>query len=131
MLKRKNFILLGSVVFILLAVALVSLLNRTSTSAPTSDVRARAGVTKMLRLNGTVSSVDESGGTIVVDNVYFADESRAGEAKSLGTWTVTAPANFNLSSVSPGQTIVMGIDAKTFLADTHTVTALTITPAAK
>lgn len=107
---------------------MVSLLSRTGSSSSGVDVRARAGITKALQLTGTVASVDESKGTLVVDNAYLADESRSGEPKSLGSWTVTAPSEFNFASISPGQQVAIGIDSKTFLVEGHTVTALTITP---
>lgn len=126
--KNNTLFLFGSVILVVLAIPLVSLLSRPRQSDIT-DVRARAATTKTLQMNGTVSSTDESTGTLMVDNVYLADESRAGEAKSLGTWTVTVPADFNLASVSVGQEVTIGIDSKTFLAQSHTVTALTITNA--
>lgn len=126
---NKNMFLLGSVFLIILAVAMVALLNRGTSPSGSEDIRARAAVTKSLQLNGTVANIDESTGTIIVDNVYLADNSRVGEATSMGTWTVTAPPNFNMASIAPGQNVVMGIDSKTFLAQSRTVTALTIVPA--
>jgi hypothetical protein len=128
MIKNKNIFLFGSVILVALAIPLVSILGRIGSSSTTGDVRARASATNALQMNGTVSSIHEIDGTLVVDNIYLADESRAGDAKSLGSWTVTAPGGFNFASVSLGQPIVMGIDAETFLAETHTVTALSITP---
>lgn len=129
MYKHKNLLLLGSVIFILLAVALVAILDRTGSSSGSSDVRARASATNALQLNGTVNSVDEIQGTLLVDNVYLADESRSADAQNLGSWIVTAPpGGFNFASVSPGQSVKIGIDAKTFLVESRTVTAFTITP---
>lgn len=128
MAMNKNVLLLGSVLLIILAVALVSLLSRTSSTSDGTDVRARAAVTKNLQLNGTVTSLDETNGTLVVEGAYLADESRAGDPQNLGSWTVTAPFEFNFSSVSAGQQVTIGIDAKTFLVQSHTVTALSIVP---
>jgi len=128
MFKNKNVFLFGSVVLVVLAIPLVSLLSRTGSPSTSGDVRARAGVAAALQLNGTVNSVDEAKGTLVVDNVYLADESRSGEAKGMGAWIVTAPAGFNFASVAPGQRILVSIDSKTFLAETHTVTAVSIDP---
>lgn len=123
----KNVLLYGSIILIISAIALVALLDRTGSTSQSSDVRARAAQTKTLQLNGTVTSVDETAGTMVLENVFLADESRKGEAKGLGKWTVTAPVNFNFATVFPGQSVVMGIDPKSFMAQTHTVTALTVT----
>jgi hypothetical protein len=126
--KTRNFFLIGSLVLIVLAVGLVAVLDRTSSSSSDTDVRARAATTKTLQLNATVVSTDEVKGTLSVADVYFADNSRSGDAKNFGNWIVTAPANFNFASMTPGQSIVIGIDGTTFLATRHTVKALTIVP---
>lgn len=126
---NKTMLLFGSILLIILAIAMVAILNRTSSTATSSDVRARAAVVKTLQFNATVNSIDETAGTVAVDNMYLADESRSGDPKSMGSWTVTAPTGFNFASVSEGMRIIIGIDPKTLLAENHTVTALTITPA--
>ncbi len=127
MFKNNNVALFGSVILVVLAIPLVSLLSRGGSSGST-DVRARAAVTKTLELRGTVLEIDEAAATLKMENVFLADENRSGDMKNLGTWTVTAPANFNLASISPGQALKMNIDAKTFLVTSHSVTALTISP---
>jgi hypothetical protein len=126
---NKTMLLVGSVVLIVMAIAMVAVLNRTGSAATSSDVRARAAVGKTLQFNATVNTIDEAVGIVTVDNMYLADESRSGEPKSMGSWSVTAPAGFNFASLSEGMRIVIGIDPKTLLAKDHTVTALTITPA--
>jgi len=125
MFKNNNTILFGSVIFVILAIPLVSLLSKTGSSG-SSDVRARAAVTKTLELRGTVAQIDEVNTTLKLENVYLADENRAGDMKNLGAWTVTPPANFNMASVSVGQTVKLNIDSKTFLVTSHSVTALTL-----
>jgi hypothetical protein len=128
--KTRNFLLFGSFILIILGIGLVSILNRTqSPEESAGDVRARAGVNSALQVNATVVSIHDADSTMVVSDLYFADESRSGEAKNFGTWTVTVPANFNILSVSPGMDVVIGVDSKTFLATAHTLTALTIVPA--
>lgn len=125
--RNKNILLFGSVGLIVLAIGLVSILDRaTSSTISTGDVRARAAVTKTLEVNATVTSVNQMKGTMVVSNLYFADNSRSSDAKNLGTWTVTAPASVNLASFGPGINVVIGIDPATFLASSHTLTAITI-----
>ncbi len=120
-------LLVGSVVLIILAIGMVAILDRTGgTNNENTDVRARAAISKTLQVNGTVDSYDETNGTITVSRVYLADTSRAGDAKDLGTWIVTAPETFSVSSVSPGSNVLIGVDAKTFLAAKHTMTAVTI-----
>jgi hypothetical protein len=127
---RKNIWLVGSIILILGAIAVVSILNQNSSSSST-DVRARAALNKTLELHGIVSSVNEAQGTMVVSDAFFADVSRAGDMKNLGTWTVTAPPAVNLASFTPGMSVLIGIDSKTFLATKHTVTAVSIVRAAK
>jgi hypothetical protein len=126
MFKHKNLLLLGSLGLIFLAIALVAILNRFSPSSETGDVRARAAITSVLQLQGTVRSTDPTAGTLILDNVYMAEESRSGDAKSLGSWIVTAPSGFNLASASSGQQVVIGIDSKTLIAESRTVTAVSI-----
>lgn len=126
---NKTMLLVGSVLLIVMAIAMVAVLNRTGSTATSSDVRARAAVGKTLQFNATVNTIDEAAGIVAVDNMYLADESRSGEPKSMGSWSVTAPAGFNFSSISEGMRIVIGIDPKTLMAQTRTVTALTIAQA--
>jgi hypothetical protein len=127
LIKTRNFLLLASFILIILAAGLVALLDRTKSADDAStDVRARASATNALELNATVTSIDEVSGTMVVTDVYFADTSRSGDAKNFGTWTVTVPANFNILSVYPGMNVTIGVDSKTFMTTTRTMTALTI-----
>lgn len=127
--RNKNVFLLGSVVLIVLTIGLVSILDRAgSSTAPSTDIRARAAVTKTLQVNATVESVDETQGLINVSDLYFADQSRSGEAKNLGSWVVTPPSSFNVGSVSAGSKVTIGVDAATFLITKHTLTAVTIVP---
>ncbi len=126
--KNPNVILVGSVVFILLAVALVAILDKTSTGSGSSDVRARAGskTTTALQLTGTVASTDETKRTLTVNSVQFAQKNLSGPAKDLGTFTVTAPSGFNFASVQPGTQVIISIDSATFQVTNRTVTALAI-----
>lgn len=128
MFRNKTSLLIGSVILIFVAMAVVSIIDRTKSSSST-DVRARASGTNTLQFNGTFSAVDPETGTLIVNDLFMADTSRAGEAKNLGTWTVTPPANFNAGSLAPNTKIVIGIDPKTFLAQSHSLTALSITTA--
>lgn len=126
---NKNTLLVGSLVLIILAIGMVAILDRSTQSKDsTTDVRARAATAKTLMVNAVVDTVDETSGTLTVSNVYFADTSRSGEAKDMGTWIVTPPATFSLGSVSSGTKVLIGVDSKTFLAMKKTMTAVTIVP---
>ncbi len=122
MFKSKNALLFGSVGLIVLAITVTTLLERTKQTAGGQDVRTRASATGTLNMKGIVSSVDEVNGVVIVDNLQFTGES----AKSLGTWTVTPPANLNLASLSPGASVTLIVNPSTFLAATRTLTALEI-----
>lgn len=120
---------MGSVGLIVIAIGLVAILDRTSSPGNSpNDVRARAATANTLQFNGTVSVVNETKGTVVISDLYFASVSRSGDATNLGTWTVTAPPNFDYTTISQGANVVVGIDAKTFLATSHTLTAITLVP---
>jgi len=125
--NKTNLFIFVSVVLILLAVALVAILNKTAPSGSSTDVRARAGTPHTIQLIGTVNSVNETKGTILVTGVQFADANRAGPPQDLGDWTVTAPVAFNFASISPGSTVTIGIDANTFNIASRAVTAVTLT----
>lgn len=125
--SKANLFILVSVVLILLAVALVAILNKTAPKGSSTDVRARAGTTNTLKLVGVVDSVNETQGTILVTSAQFADDNRTGAPQNLGDWTVTAPAAFNFASISPGSAVTIGIDANTFNIASHAVTAVTLT----
>src|SRR5258706_14076899 len=131
--KNSNVILMGSVVLILLAVGIVAILDKaaTPTGGQNTDVRARAATQFTLKLVGVVSVVNEEKGTVEVSNLQFAEGSRAGDAKDLGNWLVTAPAGFNFASISQGSLVTIGVDAKTFQVTKHEVWALTMAPAVK
>jgi hypothetical protein len=126
--NKTNLFLFGSVILILLAVALVAILDKTAPTGSSTDVRARAGTQTVLKLVGVVNTVNETNGTVQVTGVQFADANRAGEPQNLGDWIVTAPAAFNFASVSPGTAVTIGIDANTFNIASHAVTAITLTP---
>lgn len=124
--KNSNIFLFGSVILILLAIALVAILDKASPAKNTTDVRARAGTQTTLFLVGTVSSADEAKGTLEVSSVYFADKNRAGDVQNLGNWSVTVPTGFDVTSVSPGATVTIGVSAGSFQVTTHSMTALSI-----
>lgn len=126
--KNPNMFLVGSVVLILLAMALVAILDRTIPKGNSSDVRARATNKQALSLIGIVAASDETKGTVQVDNLQFSDASRAGAAQNLGSWVVTPPVGFNFASVSPGTRVTIGVDAQTFQVSTHAMTAVSLVP---
>ncbi len=128
--KNSNVLLLGSVLLIVLAIVVVAVIDRNG-SGSGSDIRARAGQVFTLKLTGVVNSIDETAGTITVSSVQFDSESRSGEAKDLGEWLITPPADFNYASVSPGTPVLIGVDAKTFQVTSHKLTAVTLVPAAR
>ncbi len=127
--KNKTYVLIfGSIILILLGVALVAIIGKAVPTGSSSDIRARAGTQNALKLVGVVASIDEATGTLQVAGMQLAENSRSGEAQNYGEWTVTAPPAFNFASVSPGMTVTIGVDAATFNVASHQVSALTLTP---
>lgn len=118
----------GSVAMIVAAVALTALINFSKTDSTTTDVRARASA-NTLQLTGTVVSTDETTGIIIVQNVQFAEESRSGPGKNLGTWQVTPPPSFAISQAFPGAQLTITIQAASFDINLREVTATQITVA--
>lgn len=121
--KHTQAIFVGSVIFVILAIGFVSLLGSTASQAPATDTRAKAGVTATLKLSGVVTSVDDTKGVILVDQLQFMD---AEGGKTLGTWTVTPPPGFNLASMAIGTKVTLTVNPTTFLATSHTLTATQI-----
>lgn len=126
--KNKTYLFIfGSVVIILLAVAMVAILGNIKPNSSSSDIRARAGTQNALKLVGVVASVNETKGTISVTGVQFAESNRSGAAQNLGDWIVTAPPAFNFASISPGSAVTIGVEASTFNITNHAVSALSLT----
>ena len=122
MFKSKNALLFGSVGLIVLAITVTTILERTKNASGGEDVRTRASATGTLKMKGIVSQVDETKGVVVVDNLQFETQ----DSKSLGTWTVTPPANVNLASLYPGASISLIVNPNSFMASTKTLTAMEV-----
>lgn len=123
--KKQNniFFFIGSVLLIIIAIAITTIVEKNASSKDTStDVRARAGVASTLELIGSVSSIDFASNVLILDMVKFPGN----DEQSLGTWTVTPPAGFSLSTLTAGKKIRLKVNASTFLATSHTVTATEI-----
>ena len=122
--KKSNTLpyILGSMGLIVVAIIISSIVNRSKNPQSSQDIRSRASAPSLVKVTGTVNQIDEVEGTILVDNLQFEDST-----KSLGTWTVTPPLNFQLSSVFPDARITITVSPPTMLAETRTLTATEIT----
>lgn len=127
--KNKTYLFVfGSIILILLGIALVAIISKSAPAGSSSDIRARAGTQNALKFVGVVASIDEGQGTIQVADIQLADSSRSGDAQNYGNWTVTTPPTFNFASISQGSRVTIGVDPSTFNVANHAVTALTLTP---
>ncbi len=117
--------LFGLIIVGVVTTAIINVVKNNQT-APT-DIRARAGVVNIIKLVGTVASVNSADGTLMVENVQFSPESRSGPAINYGTWTVTIPTSFNLLSASVGTNVSFVVNASSFDVATHKVSATQIT----
>ncbi len=119
--------LAGSVILIIAAIAVTTVVNRFQPSDSSGDIRTKAGTSNSLQFTGIISTVDENKGIFTVDNLQFAYKSTADNASLLGSWTVTPSPGVNLTSILPGTKIAITVVPSTFLIRTHTVTATQIT----
>lgn len=104
-----------SVVLLIIAIAVTSFIN--SKPASETDIRAKASLQTGLTYNGIVNSVDPSTGVLVLESLTPTDN---GMALS-GTWTVQAPSDVSLSSVSVGSKVQVTVDSQTFNIQAHTM----------
>ena len=105
--------------------AIINVVKNNQRSA--TDIRAKAGVTNTLKLTGTIDSVDDAAGTLTVIDVQFAAESRSGKPVNYGTWTVTPPNIFSLSSAVPGAKVTFTVNSDSFDVVSKQVTAANVT----
>ncbi|MBU1327292.1 hypothetical protein KKB64_03805 [Patescibacteria group bacterium] len=112
----------ASIGLIVVTIIMGFIIEKTKSSS--TDIRAKAGVINTLKVNGTVTSVDN--GVLTVDNVFFADDSRSGPAVNYGTWEVTPPQGYNAASAGSGTTIAITVETKTFDISSHKLKATKI-----
>src|SRR5512135_324014 len=118
MMKRKPDSLIYIIVLFVLVVAGIittAIINAVKSNQGTqTDIRARAGIVNVVKLTGTVSDINSTEGTITVNDVMFAPETRSGPATNYGTWQVTPPTSFDINSLSPGRTVTFVINSTSF-----------------
>lgn len=127
--KQQNLIYLIAVVsLVVVAIITTTIINtvKNSQSAPT-DIRAKAGQTHTLKLEGQITDINDTDGILVVGNVELSPESRSGKPSNLGTWMVTPPPSFSLASAQIGQKITFVIDQASFNVLLKKVTAVQVT----
>jgi len=124
--ESSNTLFFVSIGLIFLAIVLTALISKISSKDSATDLRAKAGFSSSLKLEGTFKSADSSNGTFIVDNVHFIYKSRKDSEENLGSWTVTPPPGFAVSSVRPGDTVILNVNPTSFLVIDHTLTAAKI-----
>lgn len=120
--SNSVWIFAGSVGLIILAIALLPLIERVRTTGSSTDVRARAGSTSTLKFTGILSEIDPSNGLIIVSGLHFEDNPNL----DLGLWTVSVPPGFSMTTLTPGKKITITVNAKTFVVTSHSLTATAI-----
>lgn len=117
--KNYTLFFILSVGFVLISIAFITILGETSSrDGGSTDIRAKATVQNSMQLEGVVAS--SSNGSIVVDNIHFADNA---DAAPMGTFTVVVPEG---TPVRSGDTVVLSVDAATFNVAQKTFTALAV-----
>ncbi|MDP1722513.1 MAG: hypothetical protein Q8L37_04870 [Candidatus Gottesmanbacteria bacterium] len=129
--NNSFFIFFGSVAFIVTAVVATAILNRTSTTTTSQDVRARASVTSLMRLTAIVESIDESKSLVIVNGLQFMGSTPEGlqsvARNTGGLWTVTISAGVNLGTLRPGSRVELQVNPSSFNIAQKSLTAAAIT----
>jgi hypothetical protein len=115
--KKDNTILYiaSTIAFILMGIILTGIINKTKNT----DLRTRASATSGISATAIVSSIDLNKNVIIVDQLVFASS----PTKGMGSWIVTPPSTFKLSSIASGNNISITIDPATLAITSHTLTA--------
>ena len=101
--KRPDSLLyiIALAALIVAGIVTTSIINAVKNNQAGTDIRAKAGVTSTLKFTGIVNSINDTDGTITVDNVQLSQESRSGQAVNYGTWSVTPPQTFSIVTATP------------------------------
>jgi anti-sigma-K factor RskA len=115
--KKDNTFLyiISTITFVLLGIILTSVINQTKSK----DTRIRASATTGISATAVVTAIDSGTNTITINQLTFASN----KDKTLGTWVITPPSSFVVSSIIPGNTITIKIDPARFDIQNHTLTA--------
>jgi anti-sigma-K factor RskA len=114
--KKDNTFLyiISTLSFVLLGIILTTVIDQTKSK----DVRTRASATTGINATAVVTAIDSETNTITVNQLAF----NSNENKALGSWVITPPSSFVVSSVIPGNTIAIKIDPTHFDIQNHTIT---------
>ena len=129
--NNSFLIFFGSVAFIVTAIVATAILNRTSNTTSSQDVRARASVTSLMRLSAIVESVDETKWLVIVNGLQFTGSTPDGlqniSRNSGVTWKVTVAARENLSALGAGSRVELQVNPTSFNIAQRSLTAAAIT----
>lgn len=118
----------GSVILIVTAIAATAILNRTSNTATSQDVRARASVTSLMRMNAVVTSVDEGKGIVVVNGLKFSGNAPESLARNTaGEWQAHVAENVPIANLRPGARVELQVNPTSFNIAGHSLTIQAIT----
>ena len=114
--KDNSFLyIISTITFILLGIILTSVIDQTKAK----DVRARASAISGVNATAVVAEIRQDAGTLVVTQLAFASSPE----RTMGSWIVTPPSAFKLSSVAVGNTIRLIINPASLAIAEHSFTA--------
>lgn len=115
--KKDNTFLyiISTITFVLLGIILTAVIRQNKPN----DIRTRASATSGIDATATVTAIDSETHSMMVKDLIFTSSND----KNLGTWQVTPPLSFTLSSLIPGNSITLKINPSNFDIQTHTLTA--------
>ena len=127
--KRANRLVYIILILLIIVAGIITttIINSLKNNTSPADIRARAGVINTLKLTGTVSDIDTANVTMTVDNVILNAESRSGQEINYGTWIVTPPRTFTLSSASPGTKVTFVVNSASLDVASRQVVASQVT----
>lgn len=121
--KNSSWLYIGSVLLVIVAIAVTAVLDRNKNQQ--EDIRAKASVTTGQAATAIVSSVNESSGTLLVTSLIIGSLSDNTKPNQL-TWTITVPGNFNTGSVGQGSRVSLKLIPSTVNIQLRSATALEV-----
>ena len=105
--ETNNTLFFVSIGLIFFAIILTAIISKVAGTESATDLRAKAGFSTGLKLEGVVKSTDSSSGTFIADNVHFIYKSRKDSEENLGSWVVTPPPGFSLAELRDVQEYIV------------------------
>lgn len=122
--KGSMWLYVGSIALVIAAIVVTAVIDRSKSQQ--EDIRAKANVTSGQVATATVSSIDETGGTMMV--TAFAIGTSAPAGSNDAPWTIAISGVVNTSTIGPGMKVQMELVPTSVNISAHTATAIKVSP---